>query len=56
MDSFFENLHSVAASDQSVIDFVNFCTVIHNQIECKIGEDCYIGRFCSLSGRFFKRR
>ena len=47
MVSFFENLHSVAAS-------VNFCTVIHNQIGCKRGEDCYIGLFVNCLVNFLK--
>ena len=47
MVSFFENLHSVAAS-------VNFCTVIHNQIGCKRGKDCYIGLFVNCLVNFLK--
>ena len=30
MDSFFENLHFIALSDKSIVDFVNFCDKEHN--------------------------
>ena len=36
---FYENLHSIADSDEVIIDFANFCEKVHDQIECE-REDC----------------
>ena len=36
MTFFNENVHSVAVSEESVIDFLNFCKKIHTKMECKI--------------------
>lgn len=50
MDSFFENLHSIAVSDKSIVDFVNFCDKEHNQIERKRkGCDIYIFVSCLVA-------
>ena len=54
MESFFENLYSVAASDETILDFVNFYKKVHNLNECK-KEDCDINIFVSCIAAFLKK-
>ena len=41
---FYENLHSIADSDEMIIDFAIFCEKVHDQIERK-REDCELNLF-----------
>ena len=41
---FYENLHSIADSDEMIIDFAIFCEKVHDQIGCK-REDCELNLF-----------
>lgn len=54
MESFLENLYSVAASDESIVDFVNFSEKVHNLADCE-KEDCGINIFVSCLTAFLKK-
>ena len=51
---FYENLHSIADSDEMIIDFANFCEKVHDQIECK-REDCELNLFAGCLVDFLKK-
>ena len=52
---FYENLHSIANSDEMIIDFTNFCKKVHEQIEYK-GEDCELNLFAGWLVDFFGKK
>ena len=51
---FYENLHSVADSNDMIIDFANFCEKVHDKIECK-REDCELNLFVGCLVEFLKK-
>ena len=53
MTFFNENVHSVAVSEESIIDFLNFCKKICTEMECKMSNFIdplfdYLKENCSL--------
>ena len=51
---FYENIHSIADSNEMIIDFANFCEKVHEQIECK-REDCEFSFFAASLVDFLKK-
>ena len=51
---FYENIHSIADSNEMIIDFANFCEKVQEQIECK-REDCELSLFAVCLVDFLKK-